>query len=531
MQNYLLLLLIGCVTALPAQVSFTESTLPILVIEPVDTIRDEPKVDAFMGLIDNGSGALNRPTDAYNGYEGLIGIELRGSTSQQWPKKPYGFETRNADGSNNNVELLGLPAENDWILYPSYFDRTLLRNVLAYHLGNRLLPYAPRTRYVELLVDGDYRGIYILTEKIKRDANRVDLAKLTADDNAGEEVTGGYLLKVDKGVTGENSFAMTEPQRPPLVFKNDFVQYVYPKPDAITAAQRDYIQTTYAELEAAFAAPDFDDPDAGYAPLIDVASFIDFLLINEVARNLDGYRISTYFYKEKITKGGRWHMGPVWDFNFAFGSANYCLGDSPEGWAYEFNTVCPDDYFPVPFYWARLREDPAFNEQLRTRYNALRQGPLHTDSLYQFIDAQTAMLGDAIARNRARWPGTEGWFPATFIGESYTEDVDWLKNWLNERLLWMDGQLSPSIVVDPAPVPGYRIASSAAGTRLLVSLPDPLPEVPRLVIYDALGRVQRRFALPAQIEVSIEANLEPGSYVGQLLDGTKVIANQTFIRY
>ena len=528
----LLLALFGLAGPARAQIDFTESNLPILVIEPVDTIRDEPKVDAFMGLIDNGPGQLNRTTDAYNAYAGQIGIELRGSTSQQWPKKPYGFETRLPDGSNNNVALLGMPAENDWILYPSYFDRTLLRNVLAYHLGERLLPYAPRTRYVELLVDGDYRGIYILTEKIKRDAGRVDLAKLTADDNGGDEVTGGYLLKVDKGVDGDNSFAMTQPERPPLVFKNDFVQFVYPKPAAITPAQRDYIQTAYADLEATLAGPDFDDPETGYAGLIDVESFIDFLLINEVARNLDGYRISTFFYKEKISKGGKWHMGPVWDFNFAFGSANYCQGDSPEGWAYDFNTVCPDDYFPVPFYWARLLQDAAFQHRLRERYLALRQNVLHTDSLHTFLDDRAAALDGAIERNRTRWPGTEGWFPATFIGQSYAEDLDWLKEWLADRLTWMDGQLTPSVVVDTTGAPSFFVSSNPYTQPLLLTLPDASFLQPRLVIFDALGRIQRRYALQAgTLEYRIPVALEPGSYTAQLRDGGTVVAHRAFVRY
>ena len=526
----LLLLFLCAAPALFAQVDFSASHLPILVIEPVDTIRDEPKVTAFMGLIDNASGD-NQLTDAYNGYEGQIGIELRGSTSQQWPKKPYGFETRNADGSNRNVSLLGMPEENDWILYPSYFDRTLLRNVLTYRLGNRLLPYAPRTRFVELVVDGDYRGIYILTEKIKRDANRVDIAKLTPDDNSGDDLTGGYLLKFDKGVDETNSFATNEPQLPPDVYKNNFVQFVYPKPADISPTQRAYIETAYHGLEAAFAGPDFADPTAGYAPLVDVASFVDFFLLNEVARNLDGYRISTFFYKEKDSRGGRWHMGPLWDFNFAYGSAFYCDGSETSGWAYQFNDVCPDDYYAVPFFWARLRADPTFNERLRDRYHSLRAGVLHTDSLHQYLDAQAAYLGDAIGRNRVRWPGTEGWFPATYVGDSYTDDHDWLKAWLADRLAWLDGELQPLDTSRPTAAAGFRLSSNAATESLLVILPTERPQAPLLVIYDTLGRERGRYVLAAQDRIRLPLDLGTGTYTGQLLDGDRVVARQTFVRY
>ena len=108
------------------------------------------------------------------------------------------METRNADGSNNNVSIFGMPSENDWVLHGPFSDKSLLRNVLAYHMGESTNRYTPRTQLCELLVNGDYRGVYMFTEKLKRDKNRVDVAKLKSNDISGEELTGGYLFQIDR---------------------------------------------------------------------------------------------------------------------------------------------------------------------------------------------------------------------------------------------------------------------------------------------------------------------------------------------
>ena len=151
-----------------------------------------------MGIIDNGFGNINSVNDAFNDYNGKISIEYRGSSSQSFPKKPYALETQDSIGNNNNVSLLGMPVENDWILYAPYTDKSLMRNFLTFDLGRKMRNYSPRTVYCELVVNGDYKGIYILMEKIKRDNDRVDIAKLDSNDVAGDSLTGGYIIKVDK---------------------------------------------------------------------------------------------------------------------------------------------------------------------------------------------------------------------------------------------------------------------------------------------------------------------------------------------
>ncbi|MBK9013269.1 MAG: CotH kinase family protein [Saprospiraceae bacterium] len=160
--------------------NFTNSKLPIFVVNTSGgaQIVDEPKTIAHLGVIWNGDGATNYLTDPFNEYDGQIGIEIRGSSSQSFPKKNYAMETQNADSTSNNVSVLGFPKENDWVLHGPYSDKTLMRNALAFTLGSWIMPYAPRVRYCELVINGDYRGVYVFTEKIKQDDNRVNISKL-----------------------------------------------------------------------------------------------------------------------------------------------------------------------------------------------------------------------------------------------------------------------------------------------------------------------------------------------------------------
>ncbi|MFT5802200.1 MAG: hypothetical protein ACI956_002011, partial [Nonlabens sp.] len=174
--------------------------LPLVVINTTTTtmIYDEPKVPAHMGIINNGPGLQNSLDDPYNHYDGKISIEIRGASSQGFDKKNYGFETQLEDGSNNNISLFGMPEENDWILHGPYSDKSLLRNMLAYHMGAATGKYTPRTQLCELVINDDYQGVYVFTERIKRDENRVDMANLKPEDISGDELTGGYLLQIDR---------------------------------------------------------------------------------------------------------------------------------------------------------------------------------------------------------------------------------------------------------------------------------------------------------------------------------------------
>ncbi len=428
-----------------AQVNLQNSNLPIVVINTFgQVIPDEPKIMANMGIIDNGPGQRNFINQAFNSYFGSIGIELRGSSSQDLSdKKPYGVETRNADGSNLNTALLGMPSENDWVFLAPYSDKSLIRDVLAYTLARRIMPWAPRSRFVELIVNGDYKGVYAVLESIKKDNDRVDISTLNPDENSGDDLTGGYILKIDKW-TGAFNDGFNSPYPPPGNPNTPIVyQYHYPRPDDISDPQKAYIQQYINNFEQVMASVNYTDPVVGYPSVIDVSSFVDFFLINEITRNVDGYRLSTFMYKNKDSNGGKLRMGPVWDFNIAFGNANYCSGNDTHGWAINFNWVCPTDSWLIPFWWDKLRNDPAFRGQVRSRWQQLRASTFSNTAINGVIDSLAAVVQEGQGRNFQRWPILGQWvWPNAFVGSTYASEINYLKTWLAGRLIWMDNEIN-----------------------------------------------------------------------------------------
>lgn len=414
------------------------SPLPhIEIITRGDDIVDEPKVPADMLITDEDSTI----------YDGRIGIELRGATSQSiFPKKSYGVETWNDNNEDIDESILGMPEEEDWILYGPYSDKTLLRNRLIYALASKMDNYASRTELVELTIDDTSQGLYVWMEKLKRDNERIDISKLNDDENSGEDLTGGYILKIDKiagnnlgdGYNDDNSFTSDYP--PAGASEGQAIRLLYEYPDAkdITAAQRTYISDYVRGFESALASDDFADPDSGYRQYIDVASYIDFFILNEVSNNVDGYRLSTFMHKDK---NGKLKMGPIWDFNLAFGNANYCGGEATDVWAYQFNERCNGDFWLVPFWWERLLQDEAYVQALQDRWAALRADVLSETSIMADIDMDVDRLlaADMVETNNDIWTviGQEVW-PNAFVGETYEAEVDYLKDWISQRLVWLD---------------------------------------------------------------------------------------------
>ena len=416
---------------------FTTSNLPIVVINTNgQTIVDDPRIVCDMGIIDNGFGNINSVNDAFNDYNGKISIEYRGSSSQSFPKKPYALETQDSVGNNNNVSLLGMPVENDWILYAPYSDKSLMRNFLTFDLGRKMGSYSPRTVYCELIINGDYKGIYILMEKIKRDNDRVDIAKLDSNDVAGDSLTGGYIIKVDK-YTGTGGLDWLS-DFPNIGGNNLYIQYHYPQASALQPQQMDYIEHFMDSFEYALAGPNFTDSLIGYSKYIDVNSFVDLYIINELSKNIDGYRLSTYMYKDRDDNGGKLTMGPFWDYNLAFGNADYCDGGITSGW--EVNTGCGDNN---PFWFERLLDDTIYQNKLKCRWEYLRDRSFHQDSLFNFIDSMALYLNDSQQRNFQQWPtlGTYVW-PNYYVGSTYQDELNFFKTWIGDRLVWIDNNIS-----------------------------------------------------------------------------------------
>lgn len=427
----------------PPPLVFNSSNLPIVVINTNgQTIQDNARIVVDMGIIYNAFGARNYLTDPFNEYNGKISIEYRGSSSQMFPKKPYSIETQDSLGNNNNVAIMDMPIESDWVLYAPYTDKSLIRNVLTYQLGENLGRYAPRTKLCELILDNAYQGVYVFMEKIKRDKNRVDIAKLDSNDLAGDSLTGGYIVKIDKPTSGFG-YDWSSPILPPNSGGQVVnYQFDYPDQNEILPVQASYIQTYITDFENALNGPNFKDTLLGYRNYIDVLSFIDFFIINELTRNVDGYRLSTFLYKDKDSKGGKINMGPLWDFNLALGNANYCDGSNINGWAVDFNYVCSGDNWLNPFWWERLSQDTTYNNQLRCRWENLRLNQLHLDTILNYIDTMALYLDESQQRNFLQWNilGTYVW-PNNYIGMTYANEIIYLKNWITNRIAWIDANI------------------------------------------------------------------------------------------
>jgi len=487
-----------CMKAQDAIVPFTSSNLPIVVINTNgSTIPDDPKIEAEMGIIDNGN-ERNLITDPFNDFNGKIGIEIRGSSSQMFPKKQYGIELRDDEGSDLSASLLGLPEEEDWVLFAPYNDKSLMRDALAYGLGRQLKGYAPRARFCEVVLNDVYQGVYVLIEKIKRDKNRLDINKLDSDETSGDNLTGGYIVKVDK-TTGGSGEGWTSGYKPPLgTSQTIYFQYEYPEAGDIVPEQSAYIQSYVKNFEDALHGKDFRDPIAGYSQYIDVDSFIDYLIIQELSRNVDGYRLSTFLYKKRESDGGKLNMGPIWDFNLGFGNADYCKGGSIEGWALDFNNVCPSDYWLVPFWWKRLFSDENFGARVASRWTSLRSDVFTNQRLHIKIDSMSALLSESQARNFNAWKvlGKYVW-PNQYVGTSFSDEVAYLKTWIDQRLAWMDANM-PALITSVQPH-GENLAVSTFPNpfRESVEIQYTLQEDAdvHIRVYDAIGNTVADLAL------------------------------------
>jgi len=413
---------------------YFDSTLPIVKISTSGgTLNGQTQINGQIGIVNNASGG-NNFFDSPNEYAGNIGVKYRGESSLWFAKKSLGIEMRDELGNDLDTSFLNFPKEEDWILHGPYSDKSLMRNVLTMHLARSMGQYASRTEYVDLFINGDYQGIYVLMEKIKRDKDRVDVAKLRDIDIDGDELTGGYIFRIDK----EEDHWFSRYNRFQEFEKLGY-QIVYPDIDKIQSEQFRYIQTYVDSFERAMVAPNLTFGGKSFDEYIDLNSFAEAHLLNELGRNVDGYRLSSYFHKRKDSNGGKILAGPVWDFNLAFRNADYCDGANTEGLI--FYNVCDGGY---PFWWDVLLNNAQFQSVVRCRWDELREGAFHTDSIFAFIDQQVDIIEPSLDQNFAKWNvfGTYLWPNPLPLAFSHAGEISLLKDWLSARLNWMDANLA-----------------------------------------------------------------------------------------
>ena len=429
----------------------TDSNLPIVIIStdldtqtnlPLD-ILDDPRIGATMQIIARPDGSRNYLTDIstaeYLNYNGRISIEIRGSSSQATDKKGYGLTTLLPDNlTNNNVGLLGMPKENDWILNGLAFDPSLIRDYLSYNLSRQLGNYAPRTVFCELIVNGDYRGLYILQEKIKVDGNRVDISDLLPTSTTAPNLTGGYIVKSDKTTGGD-------PVAWQMISNAGGVDFIYdtPEPNEIVNAQKNYIKNQFLNLgiQAGFSNTSITN---GFPSIIDIPSFVDFMIINELASNADAYQFSTYFHKDK---GGKLRAGPVWDHNLTYGNDLFFWGlDRSHYDVWQFSN---GDNEGAKF-WTDLYNSPTFRCYFTKRWNELIQAgqPLKHNNLVSYIDSTVAHISEAILRENLRWA----------IIPDHALEIENMKLFLYNRINWINSQLGSFTAFSNITVPNLVIS-------------------------------------------------------------------------
>ena len=445
------------------------SNLPVMVLENFDQgVPTRLWQNAFAAVFvpdEDGRTRLTSEPDITS----RIGMHARGSSTFVHEKTNYRIEFRNEFDEDEAIDLLGLPDESDFILFgPWVFDRTMVRNPLMFELGRQAGLYSPRTRFVEVFSDvrgddlsmDDYMGVYVLVEKIKRDGDRVDIENLEPSDLGPIEITGGYILRNDRG--DESDIWKSARGLPSEVW------YVHDDPDGTRLApeQRAYIQGYIDDFEAALYGPDFQDPEIGYQAFIDVDSFIDSHLLRALSNDPDGLRLSQFWTKDR---SGKLSGGPMWDFDRTMGNDGDSRSNDPRRWnAQSVNYLRYD-------WWGRLFQDPSFAQRWVDRYHELRTSDVFTTQNFaRIVDEFAAEVAEAQPRNVARWPGTApngGTFAQPGL-DGWEAEVSHLKGWLDERTSWMDTQFVrvPEIRVTEIDPQTFRFDISARGDDVYYTL-------------------------------------------------------------
>ena len=517
------------------------SHLPLVVVNAAGgEIESDEKSFAGLHVLENQPERTTLPDRA--DFAGLALMRVRGFTSVRYAKHSFAVKIVNDQREPQKVSILHLPRESDWVLYGPYPDKTLLRDVLAYELGNAMGAWSPRTRFVEVFLNEgrgklglqNYLGLYVFEEKITRDKARVNIANLKPGDAREPEITGGYIFKKDHpehggrgrgngggppmggGPMGRGGFATPPgafpadpkgflpslngdnavrlgrmprgPQRGPVLpinrrdepavfpdadsfattLQGNTFYYVDPEPDEITAVQRVWLRDYLNRFETALYGAEFTDPQKGYAAFIDRDSFIDFHLLSEVTKNVDAFRFSTFYHKER---GGRLKMGPLWDWNLSFGNCDGKQGYLPERWLWP--QLNDQEYS----WFRRLFEDLDFGQRYVDRWGELRATLFATSNMLARIDAHVARIGEAQVRNFKRWPilGREI-NPNYFVGATYQEEVDWMKGWTSNRLAWIEKQFVAAPVVQRGTQ--LALATPAGNAQIFFTLDGSDPRAP-----------------------------------------------------
>jgi spore coat protein CotH len=358
-------------------------------------------------LIINANGRFNQSTNA-------IPLQIKGRGNSTWtmPKKPFRLKF------DSKAEILDMPMAKNWVLLANYSDKTLLRNRVAMDLGSMIgSDFTPPSRFVEVVMNGQYLGNYLLTSQVEVDKNRIDIADLKGGDDRPANITGGYVLELENRDIEPLSF-MTD--------KN--LSFNINTPDNISTAQLNYIHQYFQQAESALFASNYTDPHLGYEHYINTDSFINWFIVEELMKNNDSKDwTSMFYYKDRNGKIG---MGPLWDFDLTAGNVDYSEAKATTGW-----------WVKNSMWFSRLFEDPAFKAKLKARWTIVKSENL--PKVMASIDVNATYLALSQKQNFITWPILDQYvWPNQFVLGTYEKEVVQLKSWLNERIAWMDGEIS-----------------------------------------------------------------------------------------
>ncbi len=470
--------------------TITQTNLPILILTSSGTIGTS-NIEGSIKIINNSVG-LNHPNDAAQ-FQGTIGIKFRGSSIN--PKKSYNIETWvNSSGLSLDTSLLGMPAENDWVLLANYSDRSFQRDLIGFYIHNMMGNYTPRMRLVEVILNNTYEGVYLFGEKIKRDINRLDISKLSVIDNAPPQITGGYILKIDNSTADYWSSQIV----PPNAQWGQKINFHYDEPDAstISPVQKAYIKSYVDSFETALNGTNFQDTFSidGWRYFAGKGSFEEYIITAEIMKSQDAYRLSTYLYKDKSKK---LKMGPPWDLELSLFNTANCNTSKDTGWAYNYASTCGADTFLPSFWWKRLTQDSLFMKEMKCKYTIYRADFLDTNSIFHLIDSIGTILNaeQAITRNFTKWPtwGTQLVNEPLPVSTNYTEEITKIKKFLRNRLAFLDSKwLTPGCTLGIGDVANEKSQVTVSPNPVHESLTYKIniPETTNLDISvsDVLGR-------------------------------------------
>ncbi|MBP2337169.1 hypothetical protein JOF41_003347 [Saccharothrix coeruleofusca] len=418
-----------------ARETTTAHDLPLVLIDSYGAGKPgRQDIDAAAMIFQPGSGGTTSLAEA-PAVATRAGVRLRGQSSAMFEKTPYRMEFHDNANDDADYPVLGMPADSDWVLRGPYPDKSLIREALTFELGREMGLKAPRYSFVEFYLNtdttpvgaNDYMGVYLLIETIKNSKNRLNLKKLKETDTTLPAIQGGYIWKFEWLAAEEPTLPCTGPAASCW----NYLEVVDPSP--LQPAQRDWLRNHIQEFHDVLRAPNFADPATGYRKYIDVGSFIDNLIVNELSRNMDAYIRSSHFYKDRDTKI---FAGPLWDFDLTYGVGGYFQNDQAAGWQYlQTRQPVANDWY------AQLLRDPAFVTELKARWQSLRRGVLSDSALQTRIEALARPLTNAAQRNFQRWPILSTRMVGPFItptAPTWEGQVQHLRDWTARRIAWLD---------------------------------------------------------------------------------------------